>query len=147
MKKLIPLITLFLVLGSSTYAQTKRIAHRSHSANLNNYAALEDMDNLGAIDIEDLYFDTAQRDSFIRAQDSVQLFYKKYRDSIKKLNKVKEAKFKKTIVKDSAKKNSAIKIQEKKKQTPHKKQSFPLPLLLLIAIPTILIALATKHLK
>lgn len=154
MKRFTLLIGLVLVFGFSTFAQTKRIAHRSHSANLSNYVAFEISDNLGAIEIRDLYIDTTLRSNLtylpidsinaIRIIDSL----KKVQtiDSLKKLRSSK--KLTDTLPVKQLKpleKTDALKIQELKEK--HKKQSFPLPLLLFIAIPTLAIVFATKYSK
>lgn len=157
MKRFTLLIGLVLVFGFSTYAQTKRIAHRSHSGNHSNYVTLEKTDNLGGPPISyelmnKLYlvdsFTYLRIDSInaIRILDSLKKV--QMMDSLKKLHsEKKQIDTQQPKQLKPLKKTDTLKIQELKKKENHKKQSFPFPLLLLIVIPTLAIAFATKHLK
>ena len=146
MKRFTLLIALVIIFCFSTFAQTKRIAHRSHSGNHSNYSMFETSDNLGNIDPEYLYRKTAELDSFFKVQDSLRIKDSIYRvkrtDSLKRLYAPKNDKpkpHKDSLLKKQ--KEEPIKIEVK--PTP-KQQSVPLPLLLLIAIPTLAIVFATK---
>ncbi len=77
MKKNILLLLCIAFFCLATNAQTKRIAHRSHSGNAINYSIIEDNHNLGNIDPEDYFQIPKELDSFYKTQDSL-----RKRDSI-----------------------------------------------------------------
>ncbi len=140
MRKLTLLIALLLIFGFCTFAQTKRIAHRSHSANLNNYAIFQTNDNLGdagAMIKPEPPLITHKNIDSTRILDSLNKARKI--DSLKKLYI--EKKTKNTLHQKHLKDLDKKKTHKAQKSV---KQQFPIVLLLLIAIPSIVIALIYK---
>ncbi len=149
MKKFTLLLLLILFFSASMFAQTKRIAHRSHSGNALHYALIE-MDNLG------LSPDMARKMS--RRYDSTQKVKLK-QDSINSRHQMDSLKrLKKSDVKNKGQKKKPLKIN--KKPTKLKQKTEPLPpnkknkgssksqllLLFFIAIPIGTIAIFSRKL-
>jgi hypothetical protein len=137
MRKFALLIILLLIFSLCTFAQTKRIAHRSHSGNKSNYPIFQHDDNLG-----DAGAMIEPEPPVIRPKnvDSTKIL-----DSLNKIDSLKKLYIKKKTKNTLHQKH--LKDLDKKKA--HKaqesvKQQFPIVLLLLIAIPSIVIALLYK---
>jgi hypothetical protein len=155
MKKIILLLLCITFLSLATNAQTKRIAHRSHSGIATNYALFED-DNLGlSPQMERAMarrYDSIQALKFILKDSALR---KQYEDSIANAKKIKNAKKKEKVNQSKKEEKKTTPKREKKKQN-----TKPLPpndesrhnnapksrflLLFLIAVPTGAIAFFTR---
>lgn len=137
MKRFTLLIALVIIFCFSTFAQTKRIAHRSHSGNHSNYSILQTNDNLG--DASALIEPEIPVIRYITT-DSV-----KIKDSLKRARKIDSLKKLKDSLAQTKLNKDTLKIKETNNEENHKEDGFSLPLMLLLIILTAaIIAIFTK---
>ena len=137
MKKHIILTFLISFCVHNINAQTKRIAHRSHSGNHSNYSIFQTNDNLG--DASALIEPEIPVIRYITT-DSV-----KIKDSLKRARKIDSLKKLKDSLAQTKLNKDTLKIKETNNEENHKEDGFSLPLMLLLIILTAaIIAIFTK---
>lgn len=143
MKKLTLLISLILLFSASIFAQTKRIAHRSHSGTSIHHSLLES-DNLGLPPEMERRFDSINALN-IKRQDSIKKANRldsiKRTEKAKKSNKKKKTTVKPQPIKEKKQKTKPLPPNEESRKTPPKSNFL---LLFLIAVPAGVIAFFSK---
>lgn len=138
MKKSIVFTLLILFCALGTNAQTKRIAHRSHSGKHNNYPIFQSDDNLGdagAMIEPELPVIRPKTIDSVNIKDS--LNKARQLDSLKKLKETLDST---RLIKDTTR------IQKTKKEENQKKDNFSLPVILLIVLLlVVIVAIITRN--